>query len=378
MKVSIRDPDALRAVSPAALAAYARSAGWRRGECYRTNSNIYTDDVLPEIVIPRTANLGDYASVVRGLIETFAEVTEQDELAVYRSVVTADKDVVRIRAAESDDGSLAVDDGVDLIAGARDLLLATACSLRAPKAVYRAGANRDASDLVRQMRLGQTDHGSFVVTLLTPVIPSAAPALFPDPDDAQAPIERRMTKRLVEALAAARQATEWIAAGEEQAFAETVANGVSANLCEAMAQIVKPFSSLEVSVSWALTRPMTVVRTTFRFGRRDAPMLREAARLFREQAPLPDQRLYGFVRLLKREAGDVDGTISLTTDIDGRRQSVAAVLEQRDYERAVQAHSDKALVVLMGDLERYGQRWRLLNPHLERVLRDNEQEPEDD
>lgn len=88
-------------------------------------------------------------------------------------------------------------------------------------------------------------------------------------------------------------------------------------------------------------------------------------------------RLYGFVRRLKRgEVGD-DGTISLLAKIDGQRQSVVAVLEQADYERAVQAHKDRALVVLAGDLERTGQRWRLLNPHVEGVIRDDGQESRD-
>ena len=66
--------------------------------------------------------------------------------------------------------------------------------------------------------------------------------------------------------------------------------------------------------------------------------------------------------------------IRLTTDIDGHQQSVVAVLERADYERAVQAHSDKAMVVLAGDLERKGQRWKLLNPHLENVISDDEPE----
>ena len=155
-----------------------------------------------------------------------------------------------------------------------------------------------------------------------------------------------MTRRLVEALTAARQATERAAAGDDAAFEETVANGVSANLCEALVRIIEPFPTLDVGVSWASTRPVAAKGTVARFGRADAALLREAARSLRERAPRPDVRLYGFVRRLKRgEAGD-DGTINLLAKIDGQRQSVVAVLEQADYERAVQAHKDRALVVL--------------------------------
>ena len=372
MKVSIRDTDALLAVSPAALSAYARVAGWSRQEPYRVHSDVYVGEGLPEIIVPRTERLGDYASVVATLIDTFAVVAEQDETTVYRDLVTADRDVVRVRAAASDDGSVTLNDGVDLIGGARDMLLSAACSLREPRPVYyRAGANREAADLLKQVRLGQTDQGSFTVTLLTPVVPPAMPALSPDPDDRNAPIERRMTRRLVEALTAAHRAAERTAAGDEGAFREAVASGVSANLCEALVGIIETFPTLDCGVSWARTRPMAVSGTVVRFGRADAALLREAARLLRDRAPRPDVRLNGLVRHLKWGEGDDDGTISLETDIDGQRRSVAAVLKRPDYDRAVQAHRDRALVVLAGDLERMGRRWRLLNPRLQPVIRDD-------
>ena len=371
MRVSIRDRGALSAVSPAALSAYARAAGWRRHEPYREHSDVYVGESRPDIIVPRTERLGDYASVVAGLVETFAGAADQDELTVYRSLVTADRDVVRVRAAESDDGGVALEDGLHLVGGARDLVLSAACSLREPQPVYRAGANREAADLLKQMRLGQTDQGSFVVTLLTPVVPPPMAALFPDPDDRNAPIERRMTRRLVEAVTAARQATERAAAGEDGAFEETVASGVSANLCEALVRIIEPFPTLDVGVAWARTRPVATAGVVVRFGRADAALLREAARSLRERAPRPDVRLYGLVRRLKRGEVSSDGTISLLTKIDGQRQSVAAVLERADYELAVQAHRDRTAVVLSGDLERMGQRWRLLNPRLEDVLRDD-------
>ena len=372
MRVSIRDPGSLRAVSPAALSAFARTAGWRRAEPYRVHSDVYIGKELPEIIIPRTERLGDYANVVATLIGEFAKVSERDELTVYRSLVTADRDVVRVRAGETNDGSVSLNDGVDLVGGARDLLLATACSLGTAKAVYRAGANRDAKHLMRDVRLGQTARGSFVVTLLTPVIPPPIPALFPDTDDLDAPLHRRLTLRLLDALKAARRASERTAAGAESAFEEALGSGVSANLCEALVKIIKPFPTLDVDVSWARTRPVTVPRPVVRFGPADAPLLGEVARFLRQRAPQPDVRLVGYVRLLRRGETEDDGTISLFARINGKRRSVTTVLEQNDYEQCIRAHTDRVPVVLAGDLERMGERWRLLSPRLEDVIRDDE------
>ena len=266
---------------------------------------------------------------------------------------------------------MTLNDGVDLIRGAREMLLSVACSLGEPQAVYRAGASREAAELLKRVRLSQTEQGSFVVTLLMPVVPPRMPLLFPDPEDRHAPTERRVTRRLVEALTAARRATEQLAAGDARAFGGAVANGVSANLCDALVRLIEPFPTLDVGVSWARTRPVSAPPTVVRFGGADAALLREAARSLRDRAPRPDVRLYGFVHLLKRTEVENDGTIRLSTKIDGQRQSVVAVLERPDYERAVQAHGHGAPVVLSGDLDRIGQRWRLLSPRLTDVIRDD-------
>ncbi len=375
MQVSIHDRDALLAISPAALSAYARFAGWSQYETYREHSDIYIGETLPEIIVPRTTRLGDYASAVASLIKTFAQVAVQDELTVYRSLVIADRDVIRIRATESDDGSLSLEDGANLVNGARSMVLAAACSLHDPRPVYRPGANREAVRLLRQMRIGQTNQGSFVVNLLTPVVPPQLPMIFKDPDDNNAPIARRMTKRLSESLAAARRSTERAVAVDSDAFSDTVTKGVSANLCEALVQIIEPFPALEVGISWARTRPVTMPGDVIRFSRADAALLGEAACSLRERAPKPDTCLHGFVRILKRDGEELDGTIRLKTEIDGHQQSVEADLEQMDYERAVQARRDRALVKMKGDLQRSGQRWQLLNARIDGVLRDERRDP---
>lgn len=222
------------------------------------------------------------------------------------------------------------------------------------------------------VRLGQTDQGSFVVTLLTPVVPPPVPSLFQEGSDQDIPIERRLTVRLIEALTEVRLATERAISGDGNAFREVVGRGVSANLCEALVRIISSFSVLDVGVSWARTRPITVPQNTVRFGGNDAPLLREAARSFREQEPRPDVRLHGYVRILTREEGEEDGMIRLNTLIENKEQSVKAFLGRSDYEKAVRAHREQALAILSGDLERVGQRWQLLNPRLDGVLKNTD------
>lgn len=374
MKVSIRDRDALLAVSPAALSAYARSAGWHREEPYRVHSDIYEGEGLPEIIVPHTEQLGDYASVVSTLIDTFAAVADQDEMTIYRDLVTADRDVVRVRAVDRDhSGSLPVDVGADLVCSSRDILLAAACSLVNPRPFYRPGANREAADYLGRVRLGQTDQGSFVVTLLSPVVPppiqmQLVPQLCASDDS----FERRVTIRLTEALAGARQATDATNRGDANAFQVSVGNGVSANLCDALATLTETLQMLNISVVWARTHPRSELRTEVRFAAHDGPILRAASRALRSREAQPGVVLIGLVQRLARSDGETEGTVILRTSIDGQNKSVSAVLARIDYHRAIEAHKLKAPVVMRGDLERTGQRWRLLGPTIEDVIMDDE------
>ncbi len=376
MRASIRDTQALRAVSPAALSAYARAAGWRKTDDYGEHSDVYAAEERPEVIIPRTQRLGDYARVVSRLIDIFARAAETDELALYRDLVTADRDVIRVRAAESGDGAVPVSDGVALMQGAYDMLLAAARSLSNRRPVYHGRPDKKTSEYLRRVRLGQTEQGSFVATLLTPVIsPPTQPAFGPDWPPAADPIERKVTKRLSCALKAVRKATERTVSGGDSAFFEAVDNGVSANLCDALVTLVEPFPALDVSLVWARTHPVKPERDVVCFASGDAPILRGAAQSFRAREPQPDARVFGFVQRLQRDQQETDGTVTLRAYVDdGPVKSVTAVLNQSDYERAIQAHSEKAAIIAKGDLEQTGQRWRLLNPSIVEVIL-NEDDP---
>lgn len=380
MKAAILDTEALRAISPVALAGYARSEGWTRVEQYGAHSDVYAATGRPEIILPRTDRLGDYPSVVAKLISIFADATQRDELAMYRDLSGADRDVVRIRTfGGDDDGSVPIDVGVEIVTHARQLVLAAACAARSPQSLYRAGANREASEYLRRVKLGQTEQGSFVVTLLAPIPPQLQmlqPGLFPSFEDE--PFERQVTRRLAESLDALRGAVEQAASGDGQgAFERAVADGVSANLCEAVAGLIAQSAGIDISVTWARTRPTPEAHRQIAFSNSDAEIVTEAARVFRARHPRPEVSLFGTVHTLMRHVEDMEGSVTLKAMVDDKPQSVRAVLDQSNYSIAVRAHHDKIPVIVKGDLERVGQRWQLTNAQMTSLVNDeSDDEPE--
>lgn len=376
MKAQILDAEALRAISPSALAAFARGEGWAKTEVYGGHADVYAGQDRPEIILPRTDRLADYASAVSRLIDIFAKVTDQDELATYRDLVGADRDVVRVRAfGGDDDGSVLLDAGVKIVSQAREMLLAAACAARNPQPLFRAGANKEANEYMHRVKLGQTEHGSFVVTLLAPVPPLLQPQLDPlwgNIDDE--PMERMVTRRLMNALEASRTAAEMALSGDGAAFDNAVASGVSANLCEAVAGLIEQSHGLDVSLTWARTRPTPEAQRRVVFSQNDAEILKEAARNFRLRQPKPDVTLYGTVHKLKRDQDEVEGVVTLKAIVEDRMQSVRAILDQANYSTAVQAHDAQAPVIVTGDLERVGQRWQLTNANVRELPAGAEEE----
>ena len=257
MRTEIRDASALLEISPQSLVAFARSEGWQRVDDYGSHSDVFSGSALPEIIIPRTRHLGDYATVVWNLIQAFSSKTRQDELTTHRALIGADHDVVRVRALGTDDnGTVKLDSGVEIIRQSKEMLLSAACATGQRRKVYRASANKEATEYMRRVRLGHTEHGSFVVTLLS--------------------------RRLMEALRAARNATERAQIDGIKVFEKAVSSGVSANLCESLASMIEKTDDLEIGLTWARTRPTPETQSRVSFSYSDAQTLREAGRLFKE------------------------------------------------------------------------------------------------
>ena len=62
---------------------------------------------------------------------------------------------------------------------------------------------------------------------------------------------------------------------------------------------------------------------------------------------------------------------------EGRVVSVAAILNQSNYDRAVQVRKSGTVVVVTGDLEQFGSRWRLRDPYVADVVSDEGDEDGD-
>jgi hypothetical protein len=292
------------------------------------------------------------------VIQSLASVEGRTYVEVLNELSQPPSDVLKvgISAPDATLGNLPLHDGLKLLQGGRDMLLSAACSAVRPQAFHPEMSLKEANEFIENCRLGQTERGSFVATIITPVPPSLRQDNLPGIDplqEADEPFARRVTTRLMASLkivdGAVREARlDPILSGVEE--------GVSANLCDAI-MAMRPAgdqSRVDISMNWSRSRPRVPDRAPNKvsFAEEDFLIIQEAGRRLRQPFRPKRQRFVGKIVALQSDIpslfDDVVGKIIIRTTARDRPARVKVVLNRDDYTRACDAHRDEKPVAITG------------------------------
>jgi hypothetical protein len=371
MKVRIRDVDAVSAIRPVDAALYLRAMGWQQAASQpglASTWSITAGDEEYEALLPMASDLRDYALRIGDLLALLAAVENRSEWQVYSDLLTVTSDVLRIRITDPEltDGTLPIEEHAQIAQKARDLILAAACAATEPRPVWHKRKPTVAMDHVRRVRIGQSERGSYIVTVIsriTPQLHHAQQQLF----EVAPPFERQVTETLARSLRALDHAAERAALSQQMdAFDEAIPQGVNANLCDAVVGLWggdEVQRNLEFSFSWSPARPVPheAVRTVH-FSSDRIPVIREAGRQMRDREPLSDFDLRGPVVKLERPDGAPTGKVTIIGLVEDRQVRVVTELEDAQYHVAVQAHDQGQTVLTTGTLVKEGRGYVLKNP----------------
>ena len=379
MTTQIPDPGDLTAISPRSLRYYLEAQGWQRTQGYGEHGHVYgRADTDTELLVPRSSGLADYARRVYELLHFLSQLEERTPWAVLRDFSLAETDLIRVQLPDAHTGpSIPIADAALLLTEAQNLLRAAACSVSKPQRAFRAGRHKAASDYLETVHMGQTERGSFIINLLSPVPPNLVepgqPGLFPS--EPPPPFERQVVRKLNSGLRAARDAVQQADCGHGiSGFEDRLHDGVSANLCSAAATLIERGRGLVVSISWSLNRPEPGGRAETRFAASDAPVLEEASRVLTSRQERADEHIEGYVSRLARDKSAREGAVTIKTPIDGELTSVKVAFGPQDYRLVSRAHAERQTVSLEGDLRREGSRWHLHNPRDLVLVADEEED----
>jgi hypothetical protein len=373
VKVDITDLKAISALSPTAVTAHLRAKGWVAVES-DTAFAVFerlAGETRVGVDVPLRSSSGDYARRIVELLQNLELIEGRSQLEIYRDVLHANQDVVRLSIDVPEVGRIGLDEASTLFSATRDLVLAAACSAHARRPYFPHRKPPRAMEYVRKVRLAPPEAGSFVVVLESPVAPALS-ATDGASDPLAEPFERVACVMLATAGARVRSSiSDTTVTGSVDGFTRAVQDGVNANYCEALARLLEDDDGRNVvmSFSWASSRPAPVaVPTRVAFSRSDAEILQIAARYLKERVPIMGFELIGPIVRLQSAAPTAGGEVMIAGIVDGGIRQVMVSLGGEDYQLAAQAHHQGLAVSVEGELMRDGRSYRLAHPHVFAVM----------
>lgn len=346
------------------LRAYLELTHWFEDGMIRSVATIWhrQDNEDAEIILP-FSYIKDYRQRMRDALKSIASFEGRAVHEVVNDVKRISANVIAIRVvhADTNNGTIPINDGVLLIAKAKDLFSAAARSLYAKRRQFTRGAPNEAKEYLETLLLGQTEVGSYVVNLIAPV-----QAVTDVPEMVNAiPLGQAITSNLVSGLRALEKATAtYEEKGDLRAFDEAVLAGASSNMCDALLGFSgeKRNRIFEITVTTAPSPLLQAKSAKFVFDGKHVEVLEKATGYYKGNYILTERRLTGYITRLFRPKDETSGTITIDSILGDVERKVQVELAGDDYHQAVVAHDNSKMVRVEGDVHIKSKSAQLLNP----------------
>lgn len=352
-------------ITPIGLRDYAKSQGWIQvKDAAMSRLYVMTNPrfELRQLVFPMDMTAPDYSDAVMLTVEKLSTLEGRSQQAVIKSLLEVGDDGIAFRVTTARQGELSLPLAFagSMVAGAQQMLLASACTVLKPQAHHPRLSRTEAQQLLETAKFRHTEAGSFVLNVSCPVQGlDVQTSLLPD--EGQTPFVRRTTLTLFRSL------RELITSIETDSLDELIARAkidggavVSSNLCEAITRLEDETlrNSIEIGISWAACMPrpgdeprISVVRIQHDYFARIEEVrrkLRSNEQHLEDVFPGTVERLDGEMGLDGKRSGEV--ILSILTP-DGEQVRVRANLDAQQYEKADRAHmTEGAYVKVVGKL----------------------------
>ena len=367
MKVEIRDREALSSLSLLSLRTYLKSRGWIDEGEWGKRATIYSTENEGkrwEYLCPLRDTVVDYAECMAEAVEILAKVEERSELDVFHDLAGAGADVIRLRSLNGvAREALSLGQSVEMLSDAYDMLASAARAVEKPKATFRGKVSANVADYLNDVQPLPSYHEGYALTLHSPV-PAGIGTQTDFGDAFTAPFPRRATSQLARALGHTTHAiAKAVVENTLEPFRQGVGKGVSANLCDAVAELAINGRGIAIGLFWADVRPSNIPDSHFQFTENSADILTEAAKFLRINEPSLDERIMAQVVRLVRQPNEFDGKAVILTSLDGRFVHLKVTFEQSVYDMVIQAFQERSLISMTGDIYPEGNGYVLKRPH---------------
>ena len=367
MLVQIQDRIALSSLSIVSLRTYLISRGWTAegtwGERPVTIFATEHERRTWEILVPHRDTIGGYVENMAEAVAVLASVEQRSQLDVFNDLSAAGADVIRMRSTNGmGKERLSLRQSAMLLNDAYKMLEAGARSAESPRAIYRSKLSSEVAEYLDSVHPMPGYSRGYALTLHSPV-PVGFERQEDLGDDFHAPFPRLATTQLAQGLQHTSEAIERVVACDSlEPFRKAVDSGVSANLCDSVAELAKKSEGIAIELTWAGVRPSNMSDSHFQFSPASADILVEAAKSLRRREPSYDEQIVGLVVRLEKEPHEFDGKATIASVLDGRLIRMNVEFEQSVYDMVIGAFRDQTQVSLGGDIHPKGNSYVLRNP----------------
>jgi hypothetical protein len=344
---------AFQQLSPEAVRTYLSSQGWRPHQpAHHADLWLLTEDTDEfEVLVPTDREPRDFPLRMYDVLRTLAAVQDRPLPAILADLANTGSDRMIFRLLPPGaPGTIPLLSGVDAVQGVRELVMSAAYASTLGRPLLVQGRRpQHVQDFAAGVRLGTPQAGSWVVAAEV-AIPEGDLDLF---GSGGPPFARQVSLQLHRGVQATLTAAgEALRQDSVEPFLTRAEDGVSANLCEALASLGRDDTPFEVRFAWAQRLPPPVSEGLFQFDRQLIRTIRSAGKELRIALLVGMVEITGLVTRLRQERGG-EGTATVTGLLRSRygeaEQAVKVRLTPLQHEAAIEAYRTHRFVRVTGE-----------------------------
>ena len=358
-------------ISHVDIVKYLKDLGWKEIESKRQNVKIFQlvdGDNLYQANIPVSRELSDYNFAIYRAVEQIAKSSKKSTEHVLLELLNPLSDIIRfqVKEASAESGTIKVEDAINLYENAKKLVTAAAMDIINPSQYHLGRPDSTSQELVQYCRFGQTEIGSYIVSLVCPFTKLdegklVQMTLFGEEVDKANSITRNVTNKIITSIKQVKESIDNGTFREMMCPTNDQPPPISANFLEALSSIgiYKEDSEVNISIKWAPTvkantaevdsvslthdyyNPINAVIQTIKSKRADEKeFIGKISKL--KATPNAEKRSEG------------EATIVYLDSDSERARTAKVILQKEDYHIATDAHDLGKTVKVTGKLS--GQR----------------------
>lgn len=356
-------------ISPLAFAKYLKDTGWTQYTTKRTYIKIFQifkDNQFYQVTIPMDNSLIDYQEAMYSAVQTVAEVEGKsiEQLMLY--LLNPNTDILKIRLDKKNTemGSIHFDDAINLYENAKKLLAATALDILHPKKYHQGRIDDVISNFLSNCRYGQTEIGSYVVSIVCPFAELDDQdgfkqlSIFSEEDECEQSLTRDVTSRVMSNIAITKKSIDDGELGK--LIKPDNSNIISANFYEALIGLNLDLedTNVEFLAEWSpIVKNKRNIPDRVLLTHDYCQPIQTAIDRLKEDIS-QSTKIIGRIKRLESTPDAQTRTTGKVTVVylneNEKPRTVTVKLEKNDYDRAIEAHEKGAHIEIIGELTTNG------------------------